>query len=387
MGGVLCGGCGIVTTFGSLYTGFGGVDVGAQQAGLTPVWGLELRADVAAVANHNLGGHVRVGNILDADPADFAYVDVMHASPPCPNFSDAHPGGAETEEDIALARATARFVTTLQPRIFTLENVTAYKDSLSRSIIQDALFGAGYWLTIDHVNSANYGVPQTRKRMIVRAVRGGWVPHLPQPVPWVGWYEAIEDLLPGLPDSQFAPWQLERLPAQLTTCIVQQGGYDGQIVTVDATEPVGTITANHNQLNLRAFLMGGSNTSSAQAAPGVGVSMEDEPSHYLTTNNVLGWRAWLVDSQNARSDTGPPTCRADGEPAFTVTATAMHKGIAKSLLRNGRVVSMTPRALARFQSFPDWYELPCNKTLAAYGIGNAVPPLLYRRIAEGLVQP
>jgi len=49
-------------------------------------------------------------------------------------------------------------------------------------------------------------------------------------------------------------------------------------------------------------------------------------------------------------------------------------------------VSMTPRTLARFQSFPDWYELPTKRSLAAYGIGNAVPPLLYQRIIEGLVQ-
>jgi hypothetical protein len=28
---------------------------------------------------------------------------------------------------------------------------------------------------------------------------------------WVGWYEAIEDLIPSLPESSFAPWQLKRL--------------------------------------------------------------------------------------------------------------------------------------------------------------------------------
>ena len=52
----------------------------------------------------------------------------------------------------------------------------------------------------------------------------------------------------------------------------------------------------------------------------------------------------------------------------------------------GRVVAMTPRCLARFQSFPDSYELPESKTLAAKGIGNAVAPLMYQRILEGLTQ-
>jgi site-specific DNA-cytosine methylase len=43
-----------------------------------------------------------------------------------------------------------------------------------------------------------------------------------------------------------------------------------------------------------------------------------------------------------------------------------------------RVVQMTPRCLARFQAFPDWYELPESKSLACRIIGNAVPPLAMR---------
>jgi site-specific DNA-cytosine methylase len=38
--------------------------------------------------------------------------------------------------------------------------------------------------------------------------------------------------------------------------------------------------------------------------------------------------------------------------------------------------------LARFQSFPDWYELPERNALACKIIGNAVPPLLMRRVME-----
>ena len=49
------------------------------------------------------------------------------------------------------------------------------------------------------------------------------------------------------------------------------------------------------------------------------------------------------------------------------------------------MVRMTPRALARFQSFPDTYTLPENTALACRIIGGAVPPLLIQRLAEGLV--
>jgi len=45
-----------------------------------------------------------------------------------------------------------------------------------------------------------------------------------------------------------------------------------------------------------------------------------------------------------------------------------------------RVVALTPRCLARFQSVPDWYELPEKKSLATKIIGNGVPSLMTRAI-------
>lgn len=291
--------------YADLFTGFGGATIGAMAAGLLPIWGIERDARIAAVANRNLGGHIMAADILDVDPATLAPVDVLHASPPCPNFSAAKSDNGETQLDIDLATKIAQFVSVIQPRIFTLENVYAYRNSQSWLAIQDALFLAGYWVSIEHINFADFGVPQTRKRMIVRAVRGGWIPYLPHPQKWVGWYEAIEDLIPTLPESKFAPWQEKRRP-----------------------------------LSSNSYLM---------------------PKSDDKFGDGLRWQ---------------------NEPAQTITA---NEHGSRASLRDGRVVSMTPRALARFQSFPDWYQLPDdNKALATRGIGNAVPPLGAQRIYEGL---
>jgi site-specific DNA-cytosine methylase len=46
---------------------------------------------------------------------------------------------------------------------------------------------------------------------------------------------------------------------------------------------------------------------------------------------------------------------------------------------------MTPRALARFQSFPDDYQLPPLKRLACKIIGNAVPPVMARAMLESVI--
>ncbi len=340
-------------SIGTLFTGFGGVEVGAMAAGLELAWGVEYRADVAEVANHNLGNHVMVADVLDCDPHDFASVDVLHASPPCTRASNANQGAdvdefgsKETNLDRDLARKVAEFVTVLQPQVFTLENVWAYRafDSWLK-IIEPALNDAGYWLNIAHVNAADYGVPQTRKRMIVRAVRGGFVPYLPPPVAWVGWYAAIADLIETLPDSQFAPWQLARLPEEITESLI--------------------VASNSNANSW------GDNTR-----------QNINPLFTITVNSTKS-RALLVDGKlNDRSTT--LTQREPTEPAF-VTTTSHNQRDVKASLPSGRIVAMTPRALARFQSFPDWYELPAKRALAAYGIGNAVPPLLYQRIIEGLV--
>jgi DNA (cytosine-5)-methyltransferase 1 len=326
-------------SFASLFGGFRGVDIGAQAAGYELAWSLEYDPALAEVGAQ-LPGKVHVLDVLDADPRRFERVDVLHASPPCPNFSVAKTGRGETAQDQALAAKVAEFVTVLRPRVFTLENVYAYRLSESWASIENALHAAGYWFHLAHANAADFAVPQTRRRMIVRAVLGGWVPHLPEPEPWVGWYQAIEDLIPTLPESKFAEWQLARLPE--------------------------TMTMN----GIRAFLVFD------------GMRMDDEPAQTICANR-LGSKAFLVNTREGHHG-GNPAAVMDDEPIYTLPATsspARHK----AWLSAGRVVSMTPRALARLQSFPDWYELPDKKSLAYKGIGNACPPLEFEKIYRKFV--
>jgi site-specific DNA-cytosine methylase len=66
---------------------------------------------------------------------------------------------------------------------------------------------------------------------------------------------------------------------------------------------------------------------------------------------------------------------------MTLSAAAV-KGPPRAWLEHGRVVQMTPRALARFQSAPDTYQLPQSNKLACRVIGNGVPSLLAQRVAE-----
>ena len=388
-------------------------------AGIDVRWGIEIDPRIAAVANANLGGHVRTANILAANPAEFEPVDVLHASPPCPNFSNAKTGAVETRNDMRLAGRVCWFLRVLQPRIFTLENVWYYRKSKSWNMIENRLHALGYWVHVAHVNMADFGVPQTRKRMIVRAVRGGWVPMLPEPQPWVSWYDAISDLVDELPDTELAPWQLARLtempqvsslfsegigkdrksndyplisrpvhaPAYTVTAnhnmasmkalLVSSGNSSKQLTVCNDQDPAMTVTASFDRTPARALLVNGGNPRAGNNWPTV--RTEDQPAMTVTANQSrMPVRAILADVGNGRGVTGKLTTREASQPAMTIAATQGSNALKG--ITDQRIVSISPRCLARWQTFPDWYELPDLLTLATRIIGNAVPPKLMAAI-------
>lgn len=386
-----------MTTYADGFGGFGGATLGAIAAGLKPTWTIEIDPEIAAVNKANLGHDVIVADLLTLNPKRFDAPNFMHWSPPCTRASAANSsaelnedGTKEAPLDMALANKIIEFTATHLPDVVTIENVWAYrhfqswKGGRKCEGIQNALHRLGYWVSVEHVNAADYLVPQSRKRMIVRAVRGGFVPYMPEPTPWTGWYAAVADLIDTLPETQFAPWQLARLPELLQTTLF---GTDSDLGRRNTSEPAMTITASHNQLDLRALLMpGGGNTNFGEAHPGRGCRYPEQPAHTVTTVTTVTEaggampKAWLINSENAGQEWGG--ARYGNEPAMTIST----KSSPRSLLSSGKVVSMTPRCLARFQSFPDWYELPDNARLAAKGIGNACPPLMMQRIYEQLTE-
>lgn len=470
-------------TFLSLFSGGGLADVGAVAAGYSLVGAVEYDPAIAGVYADNHGGeHLRVQGVETVDYRVWEGVHTLWASPPCPNFSQAKAGGEETEQDLALAGAVCRALREARPERFVLENVGPYQHSQSYAHVKRTLGELGYRWSASIVNMADLGVPQTRRRLILRASRvaplrplvpthceggenGGLFGEAWGVPAWVGWYAAIEDLLPTLPESAFAPWQLARLPQALSSLLVDSAGYadeDGARVPVTrgSREPAATVVSNHAGRGLRAFLIGQDyhrpNTDPDRApqivaadAPALpvkasasngrmrafltlgdlatphgsperprAVSREEEPAAVVSASVLKRHPvALLVDGQNARTEEkGGLSTYADREPAPSVVAGM--KGVPRALLcrpgntgpeargdafraesrpaatidtaacsmrawlDQGRVVAMTPRALARFQSCPDSYRLPENRTLACRVIGNGVPSLGAQRILE-----
>jgi DNA (cytosine-5)-methyltransferase 1 len=367
-------------TFASLFSGGGGADIGALQAGYAPLWAVEYDAAIAEWHTRNLPDtQMIVAPVQDVDYRTLPAVDWLHASPPCPNFSIAKDDATETELDIEMAQATAHAIQEQQPPVFSLEQVYGYRESVSFALIVQALHALQYDVQWWHLNAADYGVPQTRRRLILVArcdgrvmrpaathCQGGRADMFGGLLPWVGWYEAIADLVDTLPDSEFAPWQLARLPADVRESVILSNAkteYSNGLFS--GTEPSLSITQQHNG-RLRALLLDGqANTN--DCVPAFAVKAQTGARHAA--------RAVLVRSDNSKQEWGNQF-RDSNDPIASVTSGQQPKAYV------GRVVKMTPRALARFQSSPDWYELPERNALACKIIGNAVPPLLMRRVME-----
>lgn len=408
-----------MATIATLFSGGEGVGVGAGTAGLTHLWGIEYDDDIANVARDN-GFHVITADVMSVDPATLETPDVLHASPVCKRASVANQsaelnedGTKEAPEDIAAGEKVAQFIEVMQPRAFTLENVFAYRNFKAFKIICHALDRGGYMWDFDNLNSADYGVPQTRRRLVLRAVRGALLPNLPQPERWVGWYEAIDDLVPTLPESQFAKWQLARLPEAIKSFI--SPGVTAWTPPTEATEPIFTIQSSTHGLQSRAFILDCQKAGDGWwscGSCGHRWGEDDKPAVCPNCNqDDIGWiergvtlrqggapmftvtsgkngkqpvRAFLVGT-NANDTSQAKIYQDADEPAQTVRTPGGGRDL-RAWFSQGRVVAMTPRALARFQSLPDSYLLPDNKKLACTVIGNMVPPLLYQKIIEALTE-
>ena len=357
-------------TIATIFTGGGLFDIGAQQAGYEHIWGIELDPKIAAVANlnglHTLAGDVReVGNY-----ADLASPDHFHASPPCPSFSVAKSNGGETPLDIELADAVCWFIVTKKPKTVSIENVVAYRKSESFRRIISCLEENGYMTDVQILNSADFGVPQTRKRLIVRASKNLLHPYR-QPTKWIGWYKAIEDIIHTLPDSQFAPWQVARLPKEYKEFMIGNGQWSKPL---EPSQPTGTITTNRNQEYLRAFIAAG-----GSAGKNMPVVNSEEPVFTIKSNagGREPVRAFLFNgagnSSFADAQEGKGI-RWQHEPAHTQTVSSID---GKQRAFVGRVVKMTVQALGRFQTVPDDY-----KGLTTKINGNGVPCKLAQAIME-----
>ncbi|WP_425375426.1 DNA cytosine methyltransferase [Rhizobium fabae] len=153
-----------------LFSGAGGMSLGLKQAGFEIVRAYDAWPVAVANYNLNLGGDraqvTDLGDILGIVPELLALApDMIAGGPPCTDYSSA--GRREEAENAKLTLAFAILVTTVRPTWFMMENVINAMKSETWAAARQVLMAAGYGLTESKVDASRYGVPQSRRRLIV----------------------------------------------------------------------------------------------------------------------------------------------------------------------------------------------------------------------------
>lgn len=180
-----------------LFSGAGGLSCGMVMAGFNPIASVEIMPQAVQTYEYNFiekrgfDEKVETRDIRDTSVKEKLYesvtgkkVDVIVGGFPCQGFSMA---GYRVVDDPrnSLYKEMKEIVAHLQPDVVVMENVEGLRSMLNgkveEMIIEDYK-KIGYEINLTVLNSANYGVPQFRKRVIFIGNRVGKTNYHPKPL-------------------------------------------------------------------------------------------------------------------------------------------------------------------------------------------------------------
>lgn len=158
----------------SLFSGAGGLDYGFKLAGHEIVWANDLYGDAVETYKKNIGNHIVCDDIFNVQAEDVPDCDIIIGGFPCQGFSVANTKRHEDDERNVLYKQLIRIISAKKPKFFLAENVKGLTNlahgKVFEMIIRD-FEDMGYTVKHDILNAADFGVPQTRQRVIIVGVR------------------------------------------------------------------------------------------------------------------------------------------------------------------------------------------------------------------------
>ena len=341
-----------------LFSGCGGISLGFKLAGFNISGGIDIDPDSIKTFQKNFPKSKAVCESLleysdEKIIEDFRdkEIDVVVGGPPCQGFSSANRWNKENEDPRnKLFFEYLRFVELLKPKAVVIENVRGIltrDKGFAKNRIEKLLKDLGYTVDCKVLNASDYGVPQNRLRAFFVAIRNDYKETFDfdnlNVKPKVTVKEAIgelydldknpKDILETKPKNKYLKYLRKenqeiynheiKYPAQLTQeriSHVPQGGNWADI-------PTELFPNNRNNRHSSAF------------------KRLDEQACSVT-----------IDTGNAHSNYFHP----------------LYNRIP------------TVREAARIQSFKDDFILEGSRTSQYRQVGNAVPPLLAKAVADEL---
>ncbi|KXS40207.1 MAG: DNA-cytosine methyltransferase [Candidatus Frackibacter sp. T328-2] len=159
----------------SLFSGCGGLDLGFKNAGFEIIWANEFDSKIWETYEYNHPGTgLDKRSIVDIDSSEIPDADGIIGGPPCQAWSLAGAMGGIEDNRGKLFYEYIRILRDKKPKFFLAENVPGIvsKTHIEEFMkIKERLGKLGYEVTFKKVNSVNYGVPQTRKRVFIIGYR------------------------------------------------------------------------------------------------------------------------------------------------------------------------------------------------------------------------
>ena len=336
-----------------LFCGAGGLSYGFEKAGVNILLGIDNDAMALKVFEKNHKNAKSIcGDITQLHYNDIkeligdTTIDLIIGGPPCQGMSLSGPRKFDDPRN-KLYLSYIRFVQEIKPKAFVIENVpglvSLFKGQIKNSIIE-RLTNLGYKVGYRILCAADYGVPQSRKRVVFVGLKKEFFDFdRIKEEDMVTCEMALSDLPPLIDSLGEDPAEYETLP---------QNEYQ-KLMRKNSVQVHNHIAAAHSEKvrNIIALVPDGGN-------------YKDLPDEYRNTRNFhVAWTRF-------RSDKPAPTIDTGHRHHFHY--------------KYNRVP--TVRECARLQSFPDDFLFEGNKTQQFRQVGNAVPPIMAKAIAEALLE-
>lgn len=331
-----------------LFSGVGGLSLGFEWAGFKTVASIDIWGDAIETYNHNRKNKCGIETDIASFNKDIKkYVKDIKVTgviggPPCQGFSTARLSDASSKiEGINESRNQLylefyKTVEMLDPDFFLIENVRGMVTLDKGAFVKDihSRFGKiGYQIVHEVINAADYGVPQSRRRVFFIGLKSKKFEFPKKREIHVTSLEALGDLR-----STFLSPTYKSIPKNNYQKLMRQGS-----TLVMNHEPT-----KHSEKTVEIISM----------IPDGG-SIKSLPAKF--------WEVRKFNKAFQRMNSKEPSLTID-----TGHRNYFH-------FKENRIP--TVRESARIQSFPDSFEFLGSKTSQYMQVGNAVPPLLAYEIA------
>lgn len=334
-----------------LFCGCGGLSLGFEQAGYNILLGIDNWEDALVTFRHNHHKSETIcADLMNLSAKEVKekigkqHVDVIIGGPPCQGFSVAGKRIIDDDRN-KLYKSFVRMVAHFKPKAFVLENVpnilTMGDGIIKRAIVSD-FEALGYKVVNKVLLASDYGVPQNRRRAIFVGLLNG--EEFIYPSPTIEQRITSEQALSDLPENS--------IPDGSKYPTAPQSDYQ-RLIRKDSNGIFNHDITIHTEKTQRIISM----------VPDGG-NYKDLPAEFQNTRKVhIAWTRL-----NSKT------------PSITIDTGHRHHFHYKY----NRIP--TVRESARIQSFPDTIVFLGSKTSQYKQVGNAVPPLMAKAIAEQLAK-